>query len=58
MLTSEALSARAAAASTEATRLDAVEAPEREIAAREARRVTAQTASDQARLKNKATFRP
>jgi hypothetical protein len=57
-LVSKALHARALAAITEAVRLDAQEAPQRELDTRKKEVADARSASDKARIVNKAAFRP
>lgn len=57
-LLSKALNARARAAIEEAVRLDAREAPQRELDRREANMSDARIASQKARVINKAAFRP
>jgi hypothetical protein len=57
-LVSKALHARVLAAITEAVRLDAQEAPQRELDTRKKEVADARSASDKARVVNKAAFRP
>lgn len=58
ILLSKALSARARAAIREATRLDALEAPQREMEKRKQEIAEASAARDKTRVTNKAAFRP
>ena len=57
-LRSKPLAARADAAVTEALRLDAVEAPRRELDQRDKAEADARTADEKARANNRAAFRP
>jgi hypothetical protein len=58
VLISKALSERALAANSESGRLDALEAPQRELDRREKAASEARIASEKARAINKAAFRP
>ncbi len=58
ILVSKSLSARARTAIREAVRLDAIEAPGREAAQRKQEAVEAGAGRDEARIANKAAFRP
>jgi hypothetical protein len=58
VLVSKALSARARAAIREAIRLDALEAPQREMEKRKQEIAEANAARDKTRVTNKAAFRP
>ena len=58
ILTSKALSAQARTAIREAVRLDALEAPQRELAKRNQEIAEATATRDKARATNKAAFRP
>ena len=57
-LVSKALHARARAAVTEAVRLEAQEAPQRELDTRKKEVADARSANEKARIVNKAAFRP
>jgi hypothetical protein len=58
ILVSKPLSARARSAVREAIRLDAIEAPRREVAQRKKEAGDASAARDKTRIANKAAFRP
>jgi hypothetical protein len=58
VLVSKALSAKARSASREAVRLDALEAPQRELAQRKKDVADASATRDKNRTENKAAFRP
>jgi hypothetical protein len=58
VVVSKALSPQAEAAAKESVRLDAVEAPKREMAARQQEAAAALVKSDASRTANKAAFRP